>query len=373
MANFELDPIFVKALTLLHSKNRESDEQLRQMVDDVLAATQDKSGTDRKNTDSKSQGTSSKSSAASKKESSISSRSSEQRKEPEKRGAEKFKPETTEPSREAKKPKLDETVSKPKKYESTFLRDDLVDEDDSTEKTEDSTTDADDFAMEMGLACVLCRQLDVSSGNQLVECQECHNLYHQKCHKPTLSDADVNDPRVVWYCNRCSRNMKKMASKQKSKSSMSSSSKDSKKNEEPVLLFKRSESSMATSKNSAPGPSSTSHQPLVGLASLAANLSGKQSGTKVAPSILSSKAHSTSSMKTSTSTVASKSAISAPIRQGMTSSSSSKPSPVIQPPPSKPVSLQTGKSGTTSRTSSATSTANAMKRLQMMKKKAAKR
>ena len=54
------------------------------------------------------------------------------------------------------------------------------------------------------------RQMTVTSGNQLVECQECHNLYHQDCHKPQVTDKDVNDPRLVWYCARCTRQMKRM-------------------------------------------------------------------------------------------------------------------------------------------------------------------
>lgn len=54
------------------------------------------------------------------------------------------------------------------------------------------------------------RQMTVTSGNQLVECQECHNLYHQECHKPQATDKDVNDPRLVWYCARCTRQMKRM-------------------------------------------------------------------------------------------------------------------------------------------------------------------
>lgn len=52
--------------------------------------------------------------------------------------------------------------------------------------------------------------MTVASGNQLVECQECHNLYHQDCHKPQVTDKEVNDPRLVWYCARCTRQMKKM-------------------------------------------------------------------------------------------------------------------------------------------------------------------
>lgn len=59
--------------------------------------------------------------------------------------------------------------------------------------------------------CPLCfRQMTVTMGNQLVECQECHNLYHQDCHKPQVTDKEVNDPRLVWYCARCTRQMKRM-------------------------------------------------------------------------------------------------------------------------------------------------------------------
>ena len=36
MANFELDPLFIKALRLLHSKAKDSTEQLKQLLDDGL-------------------------------------------------------------------------------------------------------------------------------------------------------------------------------------------------------------------------------------------------------------------------------------------------------------------------------------------------
>lgn len=55
--------------------------------------------------------------------------------------------------------------------------------------------------------------MTVTVGNQLVECQECHNLYHQDCHKTPVTDKEVNDPRLVWYCARCTRQMKRMVRK----------------------------------------------------------------------------------------------------------------------------------------------------------------
>ena len=56
------------------------------------------------------------------------------------------------------------------------------------------------------------RQMTVTMGNQLVECQECHNLYHQDCHKPQVTDKEVNDPRLIWHCARCTRQMKRLVS-----------------------------------------------------------------------------------------------------------------------------------------------------------------
>ena len=38
MATLELDPVFVKALRLLHSKAKDSAAQLRAMVDDAITA-----------------------------------------------------------------------------------------------------------------------------------------------------------------------------------------------------------------------------------------------------------------------------------------------------------------------------------------------
>lgn len=51
----------------------------------------------------------------------------------------------------------------------------------------------------------------VGAGNNLVECLECHSLYHQECHNPPVTQ-DVNDPRFVWYCASCSKTMNKVVS-----------------------------------------------------------------------------------------------------------------------------------------------------------------
>lgn len=50
------------------------------------------------------------------------------------------------------------------------------------------------------LTCVVCRQIAVQAGNRLVECDACHALYHQDCHKPVISD---NDMASGWQCASC--------------------------------------------------------------------------------------------------------------------------------------------------------------------------
>ncbi|KAH0615899.1 hypothetical protein JD844_026516 [Phrynosoma platyrhinos] len=130
------------------------------------------------------------------------------KKEVEKRSADKIKLEISEGVDIPKKPRLEKPDTRSSPITVQTSKDLAMADLSSFEETS-----ADDFAMEMGLACVVCRQMTVTSGNPLVECQECHNLYHQDCHKPQVTDKEVNDPRLVWYCARCTRQMKKMAQK----------------------------------------------------------------------------------------------------------------------------------------------------------------
>ncbi|KAF6738339.1 Integrator complex subunit 12 [Oryzias melastigma] len=224
--SLELDPIFLKALGYLHSKTKDSAEKLKALLDESLARGSDSSyrslqkdlempkGSASKlsKQDSKSLSTPSSSSSGSSKSSSEKSK-----KEAEKRPLEKVRVELSEvdPPKKSRLEKPDNRSSPITVQTSKDLMPNLNDYDE---------TNADDFAMEMGLACVVCRQMTVSMGNQLVECQECHNLYHQDCHKPQVTDKEVNDPRLVWYCARCTRQMKRMAQKPPQKPSPASAS-----------------------------------------------------------------------------------------------------------------------------------------------------
>ncbi|XP_004866307.1 integrator complex subunit 12 [Heterocephalus glaber] len=217
--NLELDPIFLKALGFLHSKSKDSAEKLKALLDESLARGSDSSYRPAQK-DVEPPKISSTKSISIKQEPKTSSSlppannngkvlpTEKAKKEAEKRPADKMKTDITEGADIPKKPRLEkpETRSSPITVQTSK---DLA----MTDLSSFEETSADDFAMEMGLACVVCRQMTVASGNQLVECQECHNLYHQDCHKPQVTDKEVNDPRLVWYCARCTRQMKRMAQK----------------------------------------------------------------------------------------------------------------------------------------------------------------
>ncbi|XP_043105911.1 LOW QUALITY PROTEIN: integrator complex subunit 12 [Puntigrus tetrazona] len=219
--SLDLDPIFLKGLGYLHSKSKDSAEKLKALLDESLSRGSDSiyrtslkeadvskvSLPKMTKQDSKTSSSSSSSSSSITTSSSKSSSSDKTKKESEKRSLEKIRVDPGEGVEPPKKPRVEKQESHPSPI--AFQTKDIP----IPDFTDIDETNADDFAMEMGLACVVCRQMTVTSGNQLVECQECHNLYHQECHKPQVTDKDVNDPRLVWYCARCTRQMKRMAQK----------------------------------------------------------------------------------------------------------------------------------------------------------------
>ncbi|XP_019625367.1 PREDICTED: integrator complex subunit 12-like isoform X2 [Branchiostoma belcheri] len=325
MATFELDPVFVKALGYLRSKSKDSTEKLKALVDAALnksspslatssvitgkldkvedSPSADTVGQGKTQVEEKAQdvegrkgsphGQMNRLMVPGQKERRSPSLSGSgagrstpdpPKKQPDKRSLEKLKQDLTDLNKEHKKPKL-EKPDPPTVREGSppvLKKEQSSDEEEGEEGME---TSADEFAEEMGLVCVICRQMNVTPGNQLVECAECHNLYHQDCHRPPVTDSDVNDPRKVWYCQRCTRTIRKMASKaQKSKptSTISSSREKDQASVKPktpdlstMQLFKRSETSSMTSSSTLSSAGSGSQ--LTGLASWAANISGKSS------------------------------------------------------------------------------------------------
>ncbi|NXP16952.1 INT12 protein, partial [Scytalopus superciliaris] len=215
--NLELDPIFLKALGFLHSKSKDSAEKLKALLDESLArGTESSYRPSQKEVEQPKVSVTKPIKQEPKASSSLPSgnnngkptASEKVKKETEKRSADKIKGDTVEGADAPKKPKVEKQEARSSPITVQTSKDLSMPDLSSFEETS-----ADDFAMEMGLACVVCRQMTVTFVNQLVECQECHNLYHQDCHKPQVTDKEVNDPRLVWYCARCTRQMKRMAQK----------------------------------------------------------------------------------------------------------------------------------------------------------------
>ncbi|CAA3033306.1 integrator complex subunit 12, partial [Olea europaea subsp. europaea] len=84
-----------------------------------------------------------------------------------------------------------------------------------------------------GSSCAVCKQVDQKGGNEIVECQECHTLYHQECHDPRLENVNVRDPRFVWYCSTCTNRRKKIKLPAKQPATSSSSSATNKETKDP--------------------------------------------------------------------------------------------------------------------------------------------
>ncbi|XP_078683198.1 integrator complex subunit 12-like isoform X4 [Branchiostoma floridae x Branchiostoma belcheri] len=313
MATFELDPVFVKALGYLRSKSKDSTEKLKALVDaalnksspslatsSVITGKLDKDVEGRKGSPHGQMNRLMVPGQKERRSPSLSGSSAGRstpdppKKQPDKRSLEKLKQDLTDLNKEHKKPKL-EKPDPPTVREGSppvLKKEPSSDEEEGEEGME---TSADEFAEEMGLVCVICRQMNVTPGNQLVECAECHNLYHQDCHRPPVTDSDVNDPRKVWYCQRCTRTIRKMnkiqalpplkaskAQKSKPTSTISSSREKDQASVKPktpdlstMQLFKRSETSSMTSSSTLSSAGSGSQ--LTGLASWAANISGKSS------------------------------------------------------------------------------------------------
>ncbi|NXY33537.1 INT12 protein, partial [Pomatorhinus ruficollis] len=215
--NLELDPIFLKALGFLHSKSKDSAEKLKALLDESLARGTDSSYRPSQKeveqpkvsvTKPIKQEPKASSSLPSGNNNGKPTASEKVKKETEKRSADKTKGDPAEGADAPKKPRVEKQEARSSPITVQTSKDLSMPDLSSFEETS-----ADDFAMEMGLACVVCRQMTVTFVNQLVECQECHNLYHQDCHKPQVTDKEVNDPRLVWYCARCTRQMKRMAQK----------------------------------------------------------------------------------------------------------------------------------------------------------------
>lgn len=146
-----------------------------------------------------------------------------------------------------KKPKLEK---KPKEEpvavtQILSISDEEADDDSGSGVEEDHLKELED------LMCVICKLMDVSARNRLVECADCHSLYHQQCHKPQISETDANDQENPWYCSSCKgKTISTNSSPAKSSSSSSTN-------------YESSSSSKKSSKKSSKSGSSTTVTPTI--------------------------------------------------------------------------------------------------------------
>ncbi|KAF2360122.1 Zinc finger PHD-finger [Trinorchestia longiramus] len=235
----------------------------------------------------------------------------------------------------------------------------------------DQEPDMNDLADEItsGISCTVCKKISFYSVNQLVECQECHLIYHQECHKPPVSKVDITDPRRVWYCAKCTRNMRKQnssaATTSNSSSSVSSSTRSG-------GSGSSKSSSSASSSRHAPSPAKTS-------SGLSASHHGPSPSKSSALGVSSSSGSSRPSPFTNLAAVSTRAALGADRSSASTNSSSremkSSASAGSSTTNSSLLSRSDGSCGKLSSSVPTTAPSNSMlsaeKRMQMMKKKAA--
>nr|XP_058970170.1 integrator complex subunit 12-like [Pocillopora verrucosa] len=235
----EIDPVFIKALKLLHSKHPDSLDQLRALRDEVVRQHNQQAPTSSKEKpkEGKLGLHTERRPSAIVSTAEVKAKLTEKKFEAEpKHNIPTAKPEPVKsfPIEEASVETLEvgssmiETVelssssfmdqSSSKKAKLQFDVEDVLDEGDLEPPTALQPV-VDDLMIDWGSVCsICCRDESKIPGNQLVECHECHSLYHQRCHEPRVVDSEVNDPRHVWYCVQCVRRMREMASSASPKS-----------------------------------------------------------------------------------------------------------------------------------------------------------
>lgn len=198
----ELDPVFVRALRLLHSTSKESGMQLKAMLDESIRMKKNPGSAPSKMTVPATQ----------------QGRELHLKDNTDRRNLDKLKRDLSELVPDSKKPRLHSPArSSPGITASggfskshtpsptpTPTPPNLVDHP-SGGNSSAGELDLDvDLEGLNDLICQICKTLNQGNGNKLVECHTCQNLYHQECHQPVISNQEAGDPRLVWNCSNCS-------------------------------------------------------------------------------------------------------------------------------------------------------------------------
>lgn len=366
MTAIELDPVFVRALRLLHSKNKDSTSQLRTMLDEAIRHRKGL-GPGPTGAPPLISSTNLPMSPSMKKNignSGVENHSS--RKEAEKRSLDRLKHELSELNN--KRPRLDSPRSSSAGFSSKShtpsptppgSRGEVNIENTKNPVQLNSSSDENDLDTGGGMSidleleglndcmCFVCKTFAQDSHNKLVECHTCQNLFHQECHNPVVGKEEANDPRLVWNCSECSKKIPSVKHLGKSSPSGSSSSSGSK----GINVLKGTASPSKTDAYKNKDKSSGSGGKPSGMAALAASFkSGSSSGSS--KSISSSRSSRSGSSSSSSSKHHSSSSSSSSSSRDKSSSSSNSGS-------------------SSSRSGGSSSDLSADRRIQMMKKKAA--
>lgn len=81
----------------------------------------------------------------------------------------------------------------------------VIEESKATTSSSDNELELDLFNED--LMCIICNGMDVAARNRLLECSDCHSLYHQECHHPPVNSADADG---TWTCQNCKEASKRM-------------------------------------------------------------------------------------------------------------------------------------------------------------------
>jgi len=198
MATVELDPQFIKALRLLRSKSKDSGAQLRAMLDDAIRQKK---------------GLAPRSPSVTKPHSRSVSSDRERSDRDKKKDLDRLKKDLSElvdrPS-DPKRARLDSpalsSTSLSHSPSPTSISPPPKDNENSNSASSDNMEYGDlEMNLEFDCSCCVCKSIVQESGNSLMECNTCQNLYHQVCHNPPVSNEEAKDPRLIWNCMKCSK------------------------------------------------------------------------------------------------------------------------------------------------------------------------
>ncbi|KAG4079921.1 hypothetical protein HA402_006233 [Bradysia odoriphaga] len=135
------------------------------------------------------------------------------------------------------------------------------------------------------LNCVVCRRIESSAKNRLIECTDCQSLYHQECHNPQISESDANENDSTWCCSHCKNKVKSSSVASPAKSSCSTSSSSSSSYHKHVSSkYEPSSAAAVTSKSSSSSSSSKSSSKHKSSSSKHSSKSSSSSQSIVSPS-----------------------------------------------------------------------------------------